>query len=234
MAELSQGERRAGGCLLALVIGVVVVGIAVAQLNEISDVMINGSPRFSDDELRARPTLDALMPGYAGVVDAVAATVLAAEAEADEVLGMPGRRAHVPDRDDDPWEDDAWSDFSPESVRREEQVVDGRVVRFWSFSANLEGVLIDDPEVRAELRDDLLAAVASYGFRPRGSGGADDEPTLLDVDDAWGADLSVYVHDDLVVDVELRTGLHLSSGSEVVPHGDVRAPRRPAAGLEPV
>lgn len=197
--------------------------------------MVNGAPSLDADELRARPTLEELMPAYAGALDSVVATLLAG-AEAGAELVPPGaRRDVVEDADEDPWDGELWAEFAGEPTYRGEQVVDGMVARVWDAHGMVEGLIADDDGLRSALREDLVAAVAPYGFHPGSSWDPSEDPEeLLRAYDSWGATVQVTVYDDLAVRVDLTTGVHRSDGSEVVPAGDVRPARRPEVGPEAI
>lgn len=217
-------DRVAWGWLAALA-GLVVAAVAASSwLNHVEDVMFNGTPSLSDDELRARPTLERVLPGYVGALEDVADTVLAAEGDA----GDPQAGVAPGDVDEDPWAADGFCRFAGDPSYRGEQAVDDLVVRQWDCTRYVEGAISADPSSWSGLAADLQVVASTYGFRPVDPSRAvyDPDRVLLYGQDSLGARILVEVGEDLSVAVDLTTGLHLSSGSEVVPEGTRRTPSR--------
>ncbi len=209
VAEDADGGGIAWGWVVGLLVVVGAVMGVTSCLEHIEDVMINGSPTFTDDELRDRPMLDEVMPTYVGAAEAVRTALVRAGATADEGATQYADAAR--------WAAaELPATFDDEPVYRHEQVVDGHAVRLWETGRVGLGLVLPADADRARLRRDLAAAVRGYGFTV-GRAWSPSEWELFSAGDSWGATITVDVRQDGRLDVGVRSGLHLCIGAPSVP-----------------
>lgn len=188
----------AKGCLVALGVGVVLLILGSNWVNHLNDVMTDTHrPRYSADELRERPRLEAVLPEYIEVV------TTACEVVGDAPCATLDPTFH--------------RDFS---TNHGDQVVDGYPVMAWEpVRWGIEPALPTDEDTIVAVRDALESTLRPYGFElsPDGFHRTADPPHgyywAVILEDDWGAEVVVRGN-DAWTDVSFTSGMHMWSGGD--------------------